>query len=148
MENLASDANRSVIGQLSIKLWYSEEDEMLFVRLLRADILSVPSPSVIGSAWICKPEVDITLAPHKKKFWESIGKTRWVLTPSAAVYIAMKKCSLLETSLRLTCYDSKRRNDQIPIGHVFLPLKDVKIVGKSYIFNKEMMVNSEVNSYM
>ena len=134
----------ATIGSVNLEIWYSCEDEMLLVRLHRIDILAKPSPSVINS-WDYTPEVRVSILQEKRKFWDSrASKGRWTLTPHQATYIPIKKSVVQDQCLRLTCFDGERKNDLIPIGHVFVQLKDLDLSWKSSCYVREIEVNSVV----
>eukprot|EP00794_Sanderia_malayensis_P016697 gene16697-18391_t len=143
-EDLVGCTN-TIIGQITAELWYSDDDEMLLIRLERVHLLSTPSPSVVGSNWLSKPECKISILPQCNKFLEAISskKNCWTIMPNSAVYIGIKKNCLHEKTLRLTCYDAKRKHDRIPIGHAFYPLENLKNFATTYEFVKELKPSSE-----
>lgn len=146
LENVAGNLTRPSIGHVSLEIWYSQEDELLMIRLLRVDLLAKPSAAVISSTWQVRPEVKVCLLHEKRKFWESgQSKAPCTLVPHSVTFIHIKKGTVKEQVLKLTVLDSLRKNEKTPIGFVFVTFNDIDLTWKSSSYVREIVPSSEVN---
>ena len=136
LEVFGTVINRKAIGYVSIEVWFSQEDELVFVRLQNVDLAAKPTPAAIGTTWDLELEVKVCFLNQKQR--------QRVLKPHSAAYIPVKRSLVKEQCMMITCYDAKRQNDLTPIGYVFVPLTDIDLSWKSTSYIREIVPNSKV----
>ena len=145
-DDVGGDLTRPNIGHVCLELWYSRDDELLMIRLVRVDLLAKPNPAAIGSKWNVRPIVKICLLHKKRSFWDSgQNKSRSTLAPHDTAYVPVKRTAVQDECLRLSVYDEERYNEKTPIGFVFIRLQDLDLSWKSSAYVREIVPSSEVS---
>ena len=146
-DDVGGDLTRPNIGHVCLELWYSRDDELLMIRLVRVDLLAKPNPAAIGSKWNVRPIVKICLLHKKRSFWGSgQNKSRSTLAPHDTAYVPVKRTAVQDECLRLSVYDEERYNEKTPIGFVFIRLQDLDLSWKSSAYVREIVPSSEVSA--
>lgn len=136
------------IGNVCIELWYSRDDELLMIRLVRVDLLATPNPAAIGSKWDVRPVVKVCLQHKKRSFWHGgQSKANCSLVPHDTRYLPIKRDAVQNECLRLAVFDERRYNEKIPIGFVFVRLVEIDLSWKSSAYVREIAPSSELTGF-